>query len=134
MLVAVHFAVVGFILVVIVGGFRQQRRMLVRMKGYDEVGCVFDVVLWASRDPAIRSKLPYANALRIAVPLSLRWWARLPQTELAVLAPFIDAVIEGRGPPLNLPPEYEDYRPRVLDAFKSRMKSEGLWSIVPGSL
>ena len=47
--------------------------------------------------------------------------------ELALVAPFIDECIAGRGPPLNLPAEYEDWRPAALAAFKARMQAEGLW-------
>ncbi len=127
MLVAVEFATVGLVLIAIVIGVRRERRMPVRVKGYDEVNCLFEVVAWASRDPAIGAKLPHANSMRIATPVFLGLWARLPRAELIVLAPFIDAMIEGQGPELNLPLEYEDYRPRVLAEFKARMKSEGQW-------
>jgi hypothetical protein len=127
MLVAAHLAIVGLILIAIVLGLRKERRMPVRVSGYDEVNCLLGVVFWASREPAISAKLPWANAMRIGYQVYLGWWLRLPQAELNVLAPFIDAMIEGRGPPLDLPPEYEDYRPRVLSAFKARMEAEGLW-------
>ncbi len=74
------------------------------------------------------------NGIRISSGLGmpLPYLTRLPRAELAVLAPFIDEIIEGRGPPLNLPPEYEDYRPRVLAAFKARMTAEGLWPEASG--
>lgn len=120
------------LLVFAVFSFRREWRMPVRVKGFDEVACVLGVVWWASRDPAIRAKLPYANLLKSAA--SGWWWARLPQSELVVLVPFIDATIDGRGPALNQPLEYEDYRPRVLAAFKSRMKSEGRWPDTPSPL
>jgi hypothetical protein len=126
MIVAVSITVL-LIAILSVAGFRREWRMPVGLKGYDEVNCVLDAVLWASRDPAVSAKLRYAAALRTSLPIYLGWWARFPQLELAVLAPFIDAMIEGNGPPLHRPPEYENYRPRVLAAFKARMKSEGLW-------
>lgn len=128
-----HVAIVLLVLIAIFMGVRRERRMLVRVKGYDEVTCLLEVVAWASRDPAIRAKLPHANSVRLS-SIYLKWRARLPLAELIILAPFIDTAIEGRGPPLNLPLEYEDYRPRVLAAFKSRMQSEGLWPNVPSSL
>lgn len=50
----------------------------------------------------------------------------IPVEELAILHPFIDLIIDGKGPPLNQPAEYDD-RPEVLRKFKQRMQAEGLW-------
>jgi hypothetical protein len=47
--------------------------------------------------------------------------------DLAVLAPFIDQVIAGKGPPPILSAEYEDTRPATLGTFRARMQAEGLW-------
>jgi hypothetical protein len=58
---------------------------------------------------------------------TFNWTGRIPVEELAMLAPFIDLAIDGKGPPLNLPAEYEDWRPETLAAFKKRMQAEGLW-------
>lgn len=51
----------------------------------------------------------------------------MSRSELETVAPFIDEVIAGRGPPWNLPAEYEDERPAVLTEFKTRMQREGMW-------
>jgi len=51
----------------------------------------------------------------------------ISRRDLEILAPFIDEMIEGKGPPLNLPAEYEDERPATLAKFKTRMQQEGLW-------
>ena len=60
-------------------------------------------------------------------PLTPPSLVRMSTQELALVAPFIDECIAGRGPPLNLPAEYEDWRPAALAAFKARMQAEGLW-------
>lgn len=57
---------------------------------------------------------------------------KIPVEELAVVSPFIDLIIDAKGPQPNLPPEYsqEEYlepRRETLRQFKKRMEAEGLW-------
>jgi hypothetical protein len=46
---------------------------------------------------------------------------------IKVLSPFIDLVIDAKGPKQDLPAEYEDWHPKTLAAFKGRMQAEALW-------
>ena len=138
MLAAAHFVVIALIVIILVVAVRRkgpQPQLPVQLKSFDEIECVSGAAAWATRrlgDEKASRELRRVNGIRFSswFGTPLPYLVRLPQAELAVLSPFIDAMIEGRGPPLNLPPEYDDYRPRVLAAFKARMKSEGLW---PGS-
>jgi hypothetical protein len=135
MLVAAHFIVVLLIVIILITRGRKGPRLPIQLKSFDEIDCVCGAAAWATGrlgNEEANRKLPHTNGIRMSswFGTPLPYLVRLPQAELAILAPFIDAIIEGRGPPLNLPSEYEDYRPRVLAAFKARMKAEGLW---PGS-
>jgi len=103
------------------------RHSRIWFKTLDEVAVVKELMHWA------RTK--------VSGPIGHRLWAgsmmidadsipaiqSISRGELAILAPFIDEWIEGKLPPQNLPAEYEDYRPRVLLAFKQRLQSEGRW-------
>jgi hypothetical protein len=51
----------------------------------------------------------------------------ISREDLHFLSPYIDDWINGNAPPQNLPPEYEDWRPEALRAFKERMIRENLW-------
>jgi hypothetical protein len=53
----------------------------------------------------------------------------MSRSELEMLAPFIDEIIEGKEQPWNLPAEYVEWRPAVLAKFKTRMQREGLWPL-----
>lgn len=106
----------------------------VRFKTFDEVGSVDDVVVWASKqipaDDRRRSALDMLS-IKISPPsssgLTPPSLVSMSVEDLALAAPFIDECIAGRGPPLNMPAEYEDWRPAALAAFKARMQAEGLW-------
>ena len=103
-------------------------------KTLDELGSVTDVVVWASKQIATdnprRKALQLLSvklgppAVSVLTPLS---FVRMSAEDLALVAPFVDECIAGRGPPLNMPAEYEDWRPAALAAFKARMRAEGLW-------
>lgn len=102
----------------------------VSFKSMDEFDAVGSIVRWASqqipRDDGRQQALSTMRFLLVyswSVVYRLR---RISRSDLAVLAPFIDQVIEGKGPPLNLPAEYEDWRPALLSNFKARMQVEGL--------
>lgn len=62
-------------------------------------------------------------------PMYFYFLRAMRRQELEIVAPFIDKIIEGKGPPLNLPAEYEDERPAILAKFKARMQDEGLWPL-----
>ncbi|WP_212226925.1 hypothetical protein [Bradyrhizobium lablabi] len=68
----------------------------------------------------------FATPLAIA-PYAIPHLYSISRGDLAVLAPYIDEWIEGKLPPQNLPAEYEDIRPKVLLAFKQRLRAEGRW-------
>jgi hypothetical protein len=107
----------------------QRLKLPVRFASGDELNAVVGVARWAGQqydlgDPRRQSITSVWMNLR---PWLGRMGVRLSKHEVAMLAPFIDQVIAGQGPPLNLPAEYEDTRPAALGAFKARMQAEGLW-------
>lgn len=108
-----------------------RRNMPVKFKTFDELNSVGDVLIWARNQVAPddpRRKALMLLFVRIpSSPLTPPSLVRMSTQELALVAPFIDECIAGRGPPLNLPAEYEDWRPAALAAFKARMQAEGLW-------
>jgi hypothetical protein len=117
---------------------RQRQKLPVRFKSIDEYVTVTDVTNSAlkqlPRDDPRRLILQVASlrlddSVRpVVVPPS---WVRISAEDLRVLAPFIDLWIDKKGPPINLPFEYqaemENERAARLAAFKARMQSEGLW-------
>jgi hypothetical protein len=120
---------------IVVGQFSMMKnRMPVRFKNVDELLTVYEVARWAAKDLDIKygdQRLFYSLLLRrstggFMMPSIIWWTASIPVQELALLAPFIDLIIEGRGPPQNLPPEYDD-RANILQRFKERMQIGGLW-------
>jgi hypothetical protein len=122
-----------FVLVVLMIGFAvftvPTGQLPVRFGNLDELWGVHSVARLAATEHAISVgdlRLIYALNLLSYSQLSF-WMAGLPKEELVILAPFIDRIIEGRGPPLNLPSEYEDWRPATLQRFKNRMIAQGLW-------
>jgi hypothetical protein len=103
--------------------------MPVTFKNLDEERAVYGVALWASKQMGIKPGDPRLKCSLYlwAYSSNLNWMGRIPIEELALLSPFIDLIIEGKGPPRNLPAEYEDTRPEKLKRFKERMQTEGLW-------
>jgi hypothetical protein len=101
-------------------------RWPVRFKNFDEQSAVCSVAWWAAKQLNIKPSDPRLMYSRPAW-LYLTWMGSIPVEELALLSPFIDLVIDGKGPKQDLPAEYEDWHPKTLAAFKSRMQAEGLW-------
>jgi hypothetical protein len=106
----------------------------VRFKTFDELGSLTDVVIWAGKQVAAddRRRRPLGVLLvKISPPssggLTPPSLVGMSADDLALVAPFIDQCIAGKGPPLNMPAEYWDWRPAALAAFKARMQAEGLW-------
>ncbi|MBR1125051.1 hypothetical protein JQ628_26260 [Bradyrhizobium lablabi] len=96
-------------------------------KTFDEVAVVRELLLWAApKVPGRRGRMLFATPLAIA-PYAIPHLYSISRGDLAVLAPYIDEWIEGKLPPQNLPAEYEDIRPKVLLAFKQRLRAEGRW-------
>jgi len=120
------FAVAAICWVLIIGF---DHRWPVRFKHLVEQEAVSFVAHWAARQlnmaPSDR-RLRYSNSLSL-LSVILNWRGSIPVEELALLAPFIDLVIDGQGPPQNLPADYDDTRPETLRRFKQRMQSEDLW-------
>jgi hypothetical protein len=117
-------------LAVIAGGviLLASNRMPVTFKNLDEEAAVYQVSRWAAKQLDIT---PGDPRLRYSLWLwmysaNFNWLGSIPVAELTLLAPFINLVIDGKGPPPNLPPEY-DNRPETLSRFKRRMQAEGLW-------
>jgi hypothetical protein len=106
-----------------------KHRWPVRFKHLVEQEAVSFVAHWAAIQlnmaPGDR-RLRYSKSLSL-LSVILNWRGSIPVEELALLAPFIDLVIDGQGPPQNLPADYDDTRPETLRRFKQRMQSEGLW-------
>jgi hypothetical protein len=104
------------------------RRMPVRFRGLDEHHIIKGVAHWAAKElPLEKGDTRLFHSLYISPFSVVSWMASIPAEELAILAPFIDRMIEGKGPPLNLPAEYKDTRPETLRRFKERMQAQGLW-------
>jgi hypothetical protein len=124
LLAALAIAAICSVLII---GF--DHRWPVRFKHLVEQEAVSFVAHWAAKQlnmaPGDR-RLQYSNSLSL-LSVILNWRGSIPVEELALLAPFIDLVIDGKGPPQNLPANYEDTRPETLRRFKQRMQSEGLW-------
>jgi hypothetical protein len=120
------FAVAAICWVLIIGF---DHRWPVRFKHLVEQEAVSFVAHWAARQLNMApsdQRLRYSNSLSL-LSVILNWRGSIPVEELALLAPFIDLVIDGEGPPQKLPAYYEDTRPETLRRFKQRMQSEGLW-------
>jgi hypothetical protein len=132
-LIPIVAGVIAVIAVAVLAG-RARASQPVRFKTFEEVGSVTDVVVWASKQiPADDQRRSALRMLFIKIsppssagltPPSL---VGMSVEDLALAAPFIDECIAGRGPPLNMPAEYEDWRPAALAAFKARIQAEGLW-------
>jgi hypothetical protein len=106
----------------------RRNKLPVKFKNADELGPVADVAWWAREQMSADD--PRRELLR---PLYLDpgnvmafLFVGLSAQALAVLAPFIDRVIAGDGPPFPIPAEYDD-RAEVLGAFKARMQAAGVW-------
>jgi hypothetical protein len=121
------------VLVLGVYALAKHLRLPGRFKSLDEITVIIGVSNWARKqigadDPRRKDIIRAHNYLWVMngnmVPAFL---ARISAQDLKVLAPFIEKVIEGKGPPWNMPAEYEDNRPALLSAFKARMKAESLW-------
>jgi hypothetical protein len=121
------FVVTVFALIVIVRRFRPGGRMPVTFTSPDEESAVYQVALWAAKELNIRwggPQLRYSFALYLS-SANWIWMGSIPVAELALLRPFIDLMIAGKGPPQNLPAEYDDPRPETLRRFKERCKRSG---------
>jgi hypothetical protein len=111
-----------------------RRRLPVTFKSVKEESAVCFTANWAAKELNIKfgdSKLRYSLML-FGFTYNLNRMGRIPVEELAVLSPFIDLIIDGKGPRLNIPSEYdqEEYmgpRREALTQFKKRMQVEGLW-------
>lgn len=109
--------------------FVRSMRMPVTFKSLDEQRLIYSVALWAAKE---LNKKPGDGQLRYSLNLwaysvNYCWMGSIPVDELRILSPFIDLMINGKGPPQNLPNEYKDERPDMLTRFKDRMKAEWLW-------
>jgi hypothetical protein len=125
----ISWVVTAFVLVVLFRRLRRGPPMPVTFKSLDEETAVYGVTRWATKQLDIKRgdlRLLYAQTLYLC-SVNWSWMGSIPKAELAVLQPFIDLMIEGKGPPQNLPAEYDDPRPEILLRFKGRMKTEGLW-------
>jgi hypothetical protein len=118
--------------ILIFGAFKSARirgPTPVKLTSCDELNAISDTVVWAQRqvgpDDPRRKGIAFLYVYMVGTTFPFA--VRLSTKDLEVLAPFIDKFIEGKGPPLNLPSEYEDWRPAVLSDFKARMKNERLW-------
>jgi hypothetical protein len=123
-------AVAAICAVLIIGS---DHRWPVRFRHLVEQEAVSFVAHWAAKQlnmtPNDR-RLQFSNSLS-SLSVILNWRGSIPVEELALLSPFIDLVIDGKGPPQKLPPCYEDTRPETLRRFKQRMQSESLWPQSP---
>jgi hypothetical protein len=118
---------IAFLGLVTYAVLRARRRLPVTFRSFDEANAVGAVAVWARQQ--IKNGDPRRNAINwlnlyFPIPLSIQ---RISRADIALLAPFIDEFIAGRGPPLNLPAEYDDWRPAALREFKARMQREGFW-------
>ncbi len=104
-----------------------RRRHRIRFKTFDEFAVVKELMLWAAQQLPDREGQIFAAKAMMLRPSDIVALQSISREDLAVLAPFIDAWIDGKAPPQNLPAEYEDYRPRTLLAFKRRLQSKTLW-------
>jgi hypothetical protein len=118
----------------VVGARRPRIPMPVTFKNLKELRTVSGVAKWANKQLGdnrnSRSRLQHSVFL---FAYNSTWMARIPVEELAILSPFIDLIIEGKGPPPILSAEYEDERPATLKRFKERMQAEGRWPRSPRS-
>jgi hypothetical protein len=130
------FTVLGLVVYVLATRFKlaSEGKLPVRFRSFDEINCVTNAAIWAQDtigpDDTRRKGIVNLNTyLVLAAASSLRppFFIRISKEDLGLLAPFIDKIIKGEGPAWPLPAEYEDWRPKVLSGFKSRMQSEGLW-------
>jgi hypothetical protein len=103
--------------------------MPVKFKSLDEESTVYQVARWAAKELNKKpSDLELRHSLTLwAYSVQFNWMGSIPIEELRVLSPFIDRMIDGNGPPQNLPSDYTDWRPETLRRFKDRMIAEGLW-------
>jgi hypothetical protein len=105
---------------------------------WEELEAVGAVARWASQqvgrdDPryltlfrlGLRGYPQRPFDVRLLSPRSIRSRG-MSQSELEILAPFIDETIEGKGEPWPLPAEY-DHRSEDLTVFRTRMQPESLW-------
>jgi hypothetical protein len=108
-----------------------KNRLPVRFRNWDEQHEVYGVARWAAKElPPLKNgnmRLLHSLTLNNDLLQFFYWMNSIPVDELTILAPFIDRMIDGNGPPLNLPAEYEDERPDILRRFKERMEAEELW-------
>jgi hypothetical protein len=105
------------------------RRTRIWLRTLDEVAVIKELMFWAApKVPGRKGHMLYWAAFAIA-PFGIARLQSMSREDFAVLAPFVDEWIEGRLPPQNLPAEYEDFRPRILLAFKQRLLSAGLWPL-----
>jgi hypothetical protein len=137
-LLTIAVCVIVVISIVAAGRYLMPDRgpLTITFRSMDECAEVGFTALWALKqvdrdDPRFRTLL-YLRTLLGRYP-NAYFLRRMSRAELEMLAPFIDKVIEGKGPPQNLPAEYEDRRPSVLSNFKARMQAGGLWPAQPAA-
>jgi hypothetical protein len=119
------------LLVLLIYAQTERLKLPVRFASNSELTEVARVAGWAqkrcdrsdARRQAIAAIWSYLS-MYMTLP---RFGVRISAQDLAVLAPFIDQVIAGKGPPPILSAEYEDTRPATLGTFRARMQAEGLW-------
>jgi hypothetical protein len=102
----------------------------VRLESLDEVIALRNASEWACKeierdDPRWRTVAFLLDYLSLA---SFAFGAPLSANELELLAPFIDGIIGGQGPPSSWSADYETWNRAVLRGFKDRIRSEGLWA------
>ncbi len=102
----------------------------VKLESLDEVIALRNASEWACKqierdDPRWRTVAFLLDYLSVA---SFAFSAPLSANELELLAPFIDGIIGGQGPPSSWSADYETWNRAVLKAFKARISSEGLWA------
>lgn len=127
-------AIVGVVLMAGAYGIQKRIQMPVTFKNLSEERAVCEAAFWAAKQMNIKlgdPRLRYSLQLP-AYTYGYNWMGSIPVEELVLLSPFIDLIIDGKGPRLNMPPEYdqEEYlgpSRETLKQFKKRMQAEGLW-------
>ena len=105
------------------------RRSRIWLKTLDQAAVLKELMFWAApKIPGRTGQLIKAQAFSVTT-YDIAALQSVSREHLAILVPYIDEWIAGKLPPQNLPAEYEDYRPRVLLAFKQRLQSEGRWPL-----
>jgi hypothetical protein len=120
--------IVGGVIIAMIAAVAANR-LPVRFRSFYELNEIYGVARWAAKELALtEGDTRLFHSLNLFVYSLYGYWASsIPIEELALLAPFIDRIIDGKGPLLNLPMEYEVQRRETLQRFKRRMEAGGLW-------